>query len=146
VSTDVERFTERDLLLVKAIAGWIGIVTGRAELANAMTRRAFERGRRNAADELTRLTSRQREIATLIAEGLTNADRDLGPRTRPISEWRRGGRYSESVRGRALKPGLTRIVRAGQVKKYEILHIAGRFTVFYAGDAKALPVPVADSA
>jgi DNA-binding CsgD family transcriptional regulator len=74
VSSHVERFTEQDLLFVKAIAGWIGIVTGRAELAEAMTQRAFERGRRTAADELTRLTSRQREIAALIAEGLTNEE------------------------------------------------------------------------
>jgi DNA-binding CsgD family transcriptional regulator len=74
VSTHVERFAERDLLFVRAIAGWIGIVTGRAELAEAMTQRAFERGRRNAADELTRLTARQREIAALIAEGLTNEE------------------------------------------------------------------------
>jgi DNA-binding CsgD family transcriptional regulator len=74
VSSQAERFTDRDLHFAQAIAGWIGIVTGRAELAGAMTQQAFERGRRDAAAELTRLTSRQREIAALIAEGLTNEE------------------------------------------------------------------------
>ena len=44
----------------------------RAELFEERTREAVRRGRREAAEELARLTPRQREIAPLLAEGLSN--------------------------------------------------------------------------
>ena len=47
-------------------------MTHRAELFEQATRDAARRGRREAADELARLTRRQQEIAGAIAEGLSN--------------------------------------------------------------------------
>jgi DNA-binding CsgD family transcriptional regulator len=72
MAATTEQFSERDLRFLEAVAGWIGLVTHRAELFEAHTREAFERGRLEAGEELARLTPRQREIATCIAEGLSN--------------------------------------------------------------------------
>jgi DNA-binding CsgD family transcriptional regulator len=69
-----EHFAERDLRFLEAVAGWIGLVTHRAELFEATTREAFERGRLHAGEELARLTLRQREVAACIAEGLSNEE------------------------------------------------------------------------
>ncbi len=49
-------------------------MTHRAELFEQATRDAARRGRREAADELSRLTRRQQEITFAIAEGLTNEE------------------------------------------------------------------------
>src|SRR3954471_14017613 len=65
-------FSERDLDFLSAVAGWIGMVTHRAELFAAHERDVYERGRQHASDELARLTRRQRELAACVAEGLTN--------------------------------------------------------------------------
>ena len=71
-STAPERFSERDLRFMEAIAGWIGMVTHRAELSEELARQAERRGRQEAAEELARLTRRQQEVASCIAEGLSN--------------------------------------------------------------------------
>jgi DNA-binding CsgD family transcriptional regulator len=65
-------FSERDLDFLSAVAGWIGMVTHRAELFAAHERDVYERGRQHAGDELARLTRRQQELAACVAEGLTN--------------------------------------------------------------------------
>jgi len=65
-------FSERDLDFLSAVAGWIGMVTHRAELFAAHERDVYERGRQHAGDELARLTRRQQELAACLAEGLTN--------------------------------------------------------------------------
>jgi DNA-binding NarL/FixJ family response regulator len=54
------------------VAGWVGLLTHRAELAEELARQARRQGRRDAAEELAKLTPRQREVACLIAEGLSN--------------------------------------------------------------------------
>jgi DNA-binding CsgD family transcriptional regulator len=72
VSLQPEFFTEDDLRFLLAVANWIGTVTHRAELYEQATREATRRGRRDAAEELARLTRRQQEVAACIAEGLTN--------------------------------------------------------------------------
>ena len=72
VSLRPEIFTDADLEFLTAVARWIGIVTHRAELFEQATRDATGRGRREAADEMARLTRRQQEIAAAIAEGLSN--------------------------------------------------------------------------
>jgi DNA-binding CsgD family transcriptional regulator len=72
VSLQPDHFTNTDLQFLAAVGGWIGIVTHRVELFEQATRDATRRGRREAADELARLTRRQQEIAVAIAEGLSN--------------------------------------------------------------------------
>jgi DNA-binding CsgD family transcriptional regulator len=67
-------FTERDLNFLEAVAGWIGIVTHRAELVGQAVLEGERRGRHQAADELRRITQREQEVAILIADGLTNAE------------------------------------------------------------------------
>jgi len=74
ISTRNDEFDEQDLEFLQAVAGWIGIVADRAELSEAMAERAFRRGQRTAAEEVARLTPRQREVAACIAEGLTNEE------------------------------------------------------------------------
>jgi len=68
-----EHFTARDLDALGAVAGWIGLILHRAELVERMTSDAERRGRRQAGDEVARITRRQQEIAILLAEGLSNA-------------------------------------------------------------------------
>jgi len=67
-------FTERDLRFLEAVASWIGVITHRAELMEARERDAVQRGRREAGDEMARLTRRQQEVAACVAEGLTNEE------------------------------------------------------------------------
>ena len=71
-STTPNHFSDRDLVFFQAVAGWIGMMTHRAELFEENTRIATQQGRLQAGDEIGRLTSRQRDIAMCIAEGLTN--------------------------------------------------------------------------
>jgi DNA-binding CsgD family transcriptional regulator len=73
ISVQPEFFTEADLPFLQAVAHWVGMVTHRAELFERATREATRRGRRDAAEELARLTRRQQEVAICIAEGLSNA-------------------------------------------------------------------------
>jgi DNA-binding NarL/FixJ family response regulator len=73
-SATPEFFSERDLRFLEAVAGWVGMVTNRAELSEELAFQAERRGERKAADELAKLTRRQQEIACLIAEGLSNAE------------------------------------------------------------------------
>jgi DNA-binding NarL/FixJ family response regulator len=54
------------------VAGWIGVLTHRAELMEQHERDAVDRGRREAGEEVGRLTRRQQEVTICIAEGLTN--------------------------------------------------------------------------
>ena len=74
VSAKPDFFTEHDLHFFRAVAGWVCLLAHRAELFEQVTSDAVQRGRRLAAEELARLTAREREIAVLIAEGLTNAE------------------------------------------------------------------------
>src|SRR4051812_18353923 len=67
-------FTEGDLHFLEAVAGWIGIVTHRAELVEQAAREGEHRGQRQAADELRRITQREQEVVILVAAGLTNAE------------------------------------------------------------------------
>jgi len=72
-SQSEDAYSDRDLRFLEAVSRWIGMVTHRAELVEQMTAAAVERGRRAATEELiSLLTPRQREIAALIASGLTN--------------------------------------------------------------------------
>jgi DNA-binding CsgD family transcriptional regulator len=73
-ATEPDRFTERDLRFLQAVAGWIGMVTHRAELFERNTTEAVQRGRIQAGDELARLTPRQRELAAWVAAGLGNEE------------------------------------------------------------------------
>jgi DNA-binding CsgD family transcriptional regulator len=72
VSLRPEAFADADLQFLMAVSRWIGLVLHRTELFEQATRDAAGRGRREAADELARLTRRQQEIAAAIAEGLSN--------------------------------------------------------------------------
>lgn len=72
LSTAADQFDDRDVRFTEAVAGWIGVIAERAELAEGLVKQAFEQGQRDAAAELSRLTPRQRELAAYIAEGLSN--------------------------------------------------------------------------
>jgi DNA-binding CsgD family transcriptional regulator len=74
VSAEPGRFAERDLRFLAAVAGWVGMVTLRAELSEELARQAERRGERRAGDELARLTRRQQEVAACVAEGLANEE------------------------------------------------------------------------
>jgi GAF domain-containing protein len=74
ISVRPEAFTEADVRFLTAVAGWVGLVIHRADLFEQSTRDAVRRGRREASDELARLTRRQQDIAICIAEGLTNEE------------------------------------------------------------------------
>lgn len=70
-----EHFDPEDLLFLKAIARWIGLVAERAIHVEALTRHAADSAYRASALELLdTLTPRQRQIAALIAQGHSNAE------------------------------------------------------------------------
>ena len=50
------------------------MVTHRSELFERENAESRQEGRREAAAELARITRREREVATMIAEGLSNAE------------------------------------------------------------------------
>ena len=74
VSAKPDLFAERDLTFLMAAASWVGMVMHRAELVEQLARESIQQGRREAAEELARLTPRERDVAMLIAGGLTNAE------------------------------------------------------------------------
>jgi DNA-binding NarL/FixJ family response regulator len=57
-----------------AVSTWIGMLTYRSELFEQVADQAVRRGRREAADELARISRRECEVGGLIAEGLSNAE------------------------------------------------------------------------
>ena len=69
-----DAFTDRDLAFLGAVSGWIGMVTHRSELFEQVTEDAARQGRRDAAEEVGRISRREREVAVLLAEGLSNAE------------------------------------------------------------------------
>jgi DNA-binding CsgD family transcriptional regulator len=71
-SAEWDLFCERDLRFLGAVAGWVGMLTHRAELSEELARQARRQGNREAGDDLARLTRRQQEVAASVAEGLTN--------------------------------------------------------------------------
>jgi len=72
VSASPDQFCERDLRFLTAVSGWVGMLTHRTELSEELARQEHRRGRREAGDELAKLTRRQQEVAACVAEGLTN--------------------------------------------------------------------------
>jgi two-component system, OmpR family, sensor kinase len=71
-SAKPDLFGEQDLRYLETVADWLGVVAHRAELIERGAQEAQRRGRQAAVEELARLTRRQQEIASLVAEGLTN--------------------------------------------------------------------------
>lgn len=70
-----EAFGAEDLRFLESVAGWIGLVGHRAALVEELTSRAAEEGLRMGSEAvLEELTPRQREVAALVAQGLTNAE------------------------------------------------------------------------
>ncbi|MBV9357276.1 MAG: GAF domain-containing sensor histidine kinase [Chloroflexi bacterium] len=55
VSATPDRFADQDLGFLQAAAGWIGMVTHRAELSQELADQAAEQARRTTADELIRV-------------------------------------------------------------------------------------------
>jgi DNA-binding CsgD family transcriptional regulator len=73
VSAEPEHFGEDDVPFFEAVTHWLALMLHRAELIEQVVGRAEQRGRREAvAQMLALLTPRQREVAGLIALGLTN--------------------------------------------------------------------------
>jgi two-component system OmpR family sensor kinase len=73
-SATPDYFTARDIAALTAVAGWVGLIMHRAELAEQMAADAARRARVEVGNEVARITRRQREVASLIAEGLSNAE------------------------------------------------------------------------
>jgi len=73
-SGEPDFFAESDLQFFRAVAGWIGMVTHRSELFEQATRDAARRGRREAAEDVAKITRRQQEVVAVIAAGLSNAE------------------------------------------------------------------------
>ena len=73
-SATPDRFTDGDRAFLAAVSHWVGMVMHRAELVERATASAAQRARRDVADEIARITRREREVAVLIAAGLTNAE------------------------------------------------------------------------
>jgi two-component system, OmpR family, sensor kinase len=71
-STTPNRFSTADLDFLEAVSRWVGLVAHRAELVERLTHEAVERGRRLIVQELSALTPRELEIASLVATGLSN--------------------------------------------------------------------------
>ncbi len=75
VSAQPDDFCDDDAALFRAMARWLALVMHRAELVQQLGQYREDRGRREAIVEvLSLLTPRQREVATLIAGGLSNAE------------------------------------------------------------------------
>ena len=75
VSARPEDFSDDDAALFAAMARWLALVVHRAELVDQLGEFREQRGRREAILEvLNLLTPRQREVAALIAGGLSNAE------------------------------------------------------------------------
>jgi DNA-binding CsgD family transcriptional regulator len=74
-SARADFFDEHDLRFLEAVAGWIGLVGHRAVLVEELTERAAAEGVRvGAEDAIGQLSPRKREVARLVARGLTNAE------------------------------------------------------------------------
>jgi DNA-binding CsgD family transcriptional regulator len=70
-----EYFSEDDLRFVEAVANWVGLVGYRAAAVQQVIAEAARESLRLAAEETVgKLTPRQREVAALIAGGLTNME------------------------------------------------------------------------
>ena len=67
-----EAFSGEDLGFLGAAARWMGLVMTRADLVARIAADAVEEGRLRSAEELRRLSHREREVAALVAQGLTN--------------------------------------------------------------------------
>ena len=74
-STRPDFFAAGDLHFLEAVARWVGLAAARAAQVERLAARAAEEGYRAAAAELVGVLSpRQREVAGLIAAGLTNQE------------------------------------------------------------------------
>ena len=74
-SAEPEYFSEDDLRFTEAVASWVGLVGYRAATVEKAVAEAARDGLRVAAeDTVGKLTPRQREVAALIASGLTNME------------------------------------------------------------------------
>jgi DNA-binding CsgD family transcriptional regulator len=68
-------FSDDDLRFTEAVANWIGLVGYRAAAVEQAITQAAHEGIRLAAEETVgKLTPRQREVASLVASGLTNME------------------------------------------------------------------------
>jgi DNA-binding NarL/FixJ family response regulator len=74
-SATPDYFSEMDLRFVESIANWVGLVGYRAAVVQEAVAEAAREGLRvAAADTIGKLTPRQREVARLVAGGLTNME------------------------------------------------------------------------
>jgi len=74
-SVERHAYTEGDLRFAESVATWVGLVATRLLHAEWLAAEAAREGLRLAAEEAVAvLTARQREVAVLVAEGLTNAE------------------------------------------------------------------------
>ena len=67
-------FTQGDLEFVEAVAHWLGLAITRLTQAEMLAAKAAEDGLQRGAHEVLQLTSRQRDVAGLVRQGLTNVE------------------------------------------------------------------------
>lgn len=66
-------FTEDDLIFVETVARWVGLAADRAAHVQCLVEAAVREATARAAEEaVSALTTRQQEVAGLIADGLSN--------------------------------------------------------------------------
>jgi two-component system OmpR family sensor kinase len=74
-SATPEYFSEDDLRFTEIVANWVGLIGYRAAAVEQAIEDAAREGLRVAAEEsVEKLTPRQREVARLVASGLTNME------------------------------------------------------------------------
>jgi two-component system, OmpR family, sensor kinase len=71
-SSQPDYFSEGDESFVDAAARWMGLVVRCTELMKQIASDAVQENRRRIADAVRQLTPREREVAVLVASGLTN--------------------------------------------------------------------------
>jgi DNA-binding CsgD family transcriptional regulator len=67
-----DAFGDEELELALAAGRWVSLLLERAELLDRLTAQAERRGRAAAGEELARLSRREQEVASCVAEGLSN--------------------------------------------------------------------------
>jgi DNA-binding NarL/FixJ family response regulator len=71
-SAERDWFSESEKRFLEAASAWVGLFARRSELVEQVTVAALAESQGRAIDERARLTPREREVAVLVASGLTN--------------------------------------------------------------------------
>ncbi len=73
-SAQADWFSGEDLRFLEAVGRWLGLLMRHAELVGQSDANVVREEHSPASDEACPLTRREKEVATLVADGLTNAE------------------------------------------------------------------------